>query len=273
MLKYISIPAGAILDENVTPQQFRTLAVIAFYGSMADHEAYPSYNTLCRDIGISRRLLIRYMNHLCKLGYVEKKPRLRPNGSRSTNTYHVPLNININPDLGDEVEKYCEKNGGGFGSFHHQRTAIAAQKEGGVVAPSTTTPSGAQHHPPSGAQHHPHKNTSLNKREKNINTKSPKLSLEEWEAKIGAKLCVEMMAVWMKDNRVDPARARPCVEAFRDKVLAGGKVYADFTAAFKVWLRNGWLNVHLSQLQFAPDSTQPEAEPSAEVVYHRGVLS
>ncbi len=242
-IKYIALNASAIFDSRIKPHHLKLLAVIAFYGSLSGREAYPSYNRLCKDMGISdRRSIMRSVKYLCDCGYLKKRLHLRPNGSKTTNIYEVTLNVIIAPSLGDEAEKEA----GGqsrSGSFHHLQKVDDFSKQ--VVVSQTTTPDGLPDHLPDGLPDHLHNNSSLLIKRKNNNKKtipSDKVSLAEWEEGRGARLCVEMIGSWIKDARANPSDVAPLIEEFRDKVQAQGKVYADFAAAFKVWLRNGWLS-------------------------------
>ena len=236
-LKYIAIPAPACFDERVSPQQLRTLVIIAYYGSLSSREAFPSYNTLCKAVGISRRLLIDYIKHLCDIGYLEKKPRTRPDGSASSNVYHVPLNINIDFDAGEELAS--SKVGAAHGSDKHAA---------GVVKLDSTTPSEAGQHPRGEAGQHPSNNTSLNQKKKNIK-KADVITLAEWETKQGSELCADMMVSWIKENGFDRQKVSTLVTEFRDVMKANGNVYADFKASFQNYVRRGYLSLGAAALK------------------------
>jgi hypothetical protein len=235
-LKYIAIPAGACFDPRVSPQHLRTLVIIAYYGSLSSREAYPSYNRLAQDVGISRRLLIGYIKHLCTCGYIVKKERLRPNGSKTSNVYHVPLNIELEPQ-DDELSPTTE-----------------------VVKLGSTTPSDARQHLPGEAGQHLLNHTSLNKKKKNI-----KKSLSEWEQEVGSQLCADMMAQWIKENGYDRLKVSAAVTEFRGVMQANGNEYADFTAAFKNYINRGYLSVSVAALKI------PSASPDGVRTFDKGL--
>ena len=73
--------------------------------------------------------------------------------------------------------------------------------------------------------------------------------MAEWEKKIGSPLCPEMMKSWSQANLIDQAKLKRLIIEFRDRMLANGTEYADFVAAFKDWLRRGFLSLTIQQIR------------------------
>ena len=76
--------------------------------------------------------------------------------------------------------------------------------------------------------------------------KGEKVLIADWEAKNG-KLAVPMMRPWIDGNQLDPAKVHAMIVEFRDRMAANGNLYADFVAAFKDWLRRGFLTRKMEQ--------------------------
>lgn len=240
--KFSIVPASALFDKRLTPQQLRTLAILSYYGGSKSQGCWPSYTTLAHDIGIGRRAVISYIKHLSVCGYVVKQPRQRKDGGNTSNTYKVNLDFEVEIAEKETVDIDCKPHG--YKDQNHRTPSVAGEHQ-----PST---SGSA--PGSVAGEHQHVLNNKTEQEKNNKNKKPdnKITLAQWEESKGSRLCVAMMANWIKDARANPAIVAPLIEEFREKVEAGGKVYADFAAAFKVWLRNGWLSKPLMEVRQAP---------------------
>lgn len=82
--------------------------------------------------------------------------------------------------------------------------------------------------------------------------KNIKCVLAVWEKNIGCQLCVEQLMGWIKEKGLDPNGVKVAIEEFRDQVTGGGNQYADFTAAFKTYLRKGYLRLKIDQVRLKP---------------------
>lgn len=109
-------------------------------------------------------------------------------------------------------------------------------------------------------------NTDLKK--KNIKKKkSEYLGLNEWEAIHGRLNYLQHICPWAREKGLDERKVEYEVDRFRDKCLQKGYKYADFVAAFRNSLRDGWYGRAFNYYQ---DGTrQPELLPAASVVAHR----
>ena len=81
-----------------------------------------------------------------------------------------------------------------------------------------------------------------------------------WETDIGSKLCIDQMASWVKDNRLDPKKVRQSIIEFRDLVQQNGNEYADFVAAFKNYARRGYLSMKLPQMRLPQEDDKLSGE-------------
>ncbi len=87
------------------------------------------------------------------------------------------------------------------------------------------------------------------KEPKRTKSKSVQVTLVKWEENIGSKLCVQQIATWVKENRLHPGKVAVALDQFREKMLASAKEYADFHAAFRNYLKSGWLSCSMDSLR------------------------
>lgn len=99
--------------------------------------------------------------------------------------------------------------------------------------------------------------------------KSNLLTLQEWEAKVGATLSAKMLPKFIKTNRLCEAALQNAVLDFRNRVIARGAKYADFVAAFRVYLSHGWLNCTLDDLKV--ENSRYSKEGYADQEFSKGV--
>jgi len=67
------------------------------------------------------------------------------------------------------------------------------------------------------------------------------VTLQEWE-KEHALLSIVMMTQWMDDNNLCYSMVGDMVKEFRGEMIAKGKQYANFKAAFMTYLAKGYLS-------------------------------
>ena len=72
------------------------------------------------------------------------------------------------------------------------------------------------------------------------------VTLQEWEA-VNGQLAPSGMIKWIADNKLDLRMLAAMVGEFRQEMLAKGKQYANFKAAFQTYLAKGYLSKTLSQ--------------------------
>jgi len=233
---FVMLPAAALSDPRIAPQVLRTLAFISLHSSSKDKTSYCSYQTLAAEIGISRRLVISYINTLCECNYLTRRERTRENGSNTSNRFKVEFDTELTISSGE--------------AEHHQ-----------PVKPGITTPGEAGLHPQEELDHA----SVSNQNKKYIKKSSQKISLAAWEKNIGAELCPQMMKKWLQENRISEMVAKDLVTDFRERVGASGTLFADFTLAFQNWLRRGFLMLTLDAARAR------SAKQQAVHTYDRGV--
>ena len=74
-----------------TMQRHRSKSVYMNIKEWADSEGrcWPESRTIALELGLSRSTVKRARDDLCKTGVLQKYPRWRENGSRTSNLYHV----------------------------------------------------------------------------------------------------------------------------------------------------------------------------------------
>lgn len=229
------VPSEAILDERVSHAQMRVLCLLCYKGAARSDRCFASYRSLGEHLGMSRRTIMEHVASLASYGYVEKIQRLRENGSVSTNILKVIYDVEIDGDeTGAEKPHQC----------------------------GSTLPGGA-------AQPYPHKQETYTGdiKKKNIKKKTPGITLAEWEKETGTNLCIEQLMGWVKENNLNPQQVRGLIGEFRDVMQANGNTYADFIAAFKNYLRRGYLSRGIEAVKNPP---QAESQPRFET-FDRGV--
>lgn len=92
------------------------------------------------------------------------------------------------------------------------------------------------------------------KKIRNVNTKGKLYSLEEWEALWCGKLDVALIDTWATEKSFDKRSIATLIEEFRTEMTAKNKHYADFAAAFKVYLNKGYLSKKPEQIRICPSA-------------------
>jgi|GEM_PF-4786898 len=72
------------------------------------------------------------------------------------------------------------------------------------------------------------------------------VTLQEWEA-VNGQLAPSQMVKWIMDNKLDLRMLSAMVGEFRQEMLAKGKQYANFKAAFQTYLAKGYLSKTFTQ--------------------------
>ena len=121
--RFSIMPARAISDERISSAQLRTLAALAIYGD-ENGWCFPKLQTIGKMLGKSKQAVSMDIKALVDLGYVQKKPQFREDGSQKNNLYRIlfdtpplswaepplssevdpPLSPGLNPPLSSEVD-------------------------------------------------------------------------------------------------------------------------------------------------------------------------
>jgi len=88
--RFAIVPRQAAEDDTLSDTVFRTLTILASYN---DDEGwcYPSYNTIAKRRGLTRRTVIRHIEELVSKGYVVKQSRMNEKGEQTSNKYYTVL--------------------------------------------------------------------------------------------------------------------------------------------------------------------------------------
>lgn len=77
-------------------------------------------------------------------------------------------------------------------------------------------------------------------------------TLDSWESANG-ELCLKSILPWVDEKNLSHSKITAALEEFKLRMIASGNVYADFRAAFKVWLTKGYLGITLDQARAQRD--------------------
>lgn len=88
-LYFFKVP-NILVDEpnNLSDAEFRLYLILMKYSSKNGF-AYPSYKTLSKFMGVSKRQTINIMNSLVKKNFVRKVKRINENGDFTSNHYYL----------------------------------------------------------------------------------------------------------------------------------------------------------------------------------------
>ncbi len=196
---------------------------------------FPSVDTQSSDTGLSKKAVITHLQTASEAGFIVIKKHGFAGQKWSRNEYFPAFPEwviqKINAEINESIVIQDGSEGGERGTPpSDERRCTSGNKAVNDVHPNSTT------------------NLPV-VRKNNNKKKSEGLTLAQWEEKFGSPLCVDMLSSWIKDARADADAVRPLIAEFREKVTAQGRMYADFAAAFKVWLRSGWLSKPLMTIQ------------------------
>lgn len=88
-------------------------------------------------------------------------------------------------------------------------------------------------------------------------------TLDTWESTNG-ELSLDMIKPWVDSKKFSHNKIQVMLEEFKLHMLANGNLYADFRAAFKVWVLKGYLGLTPDQLKV------PASNPFGNVIYDKG---
>ena len=131
---FYSSPNSLVNDKNIDAYEFRIFITIHSFDYVEKKDLSLSYLSLCT--GISRRKVVRCVNKLCELGYIEKIKNIANDGGHNPNSYRIIEPATVKMKKENEDKK---------GSAHD-------------------TPIGSAHDTPIGSAHHAHKEV-INKKE------------------------------------------------------------------------------------------------------------
>lgn len=212
-----------VFGQDIKPSSLKFLLVgVANYAD-AHSRLWPSIDRLVKITNQNRKTVISGLNELEKRGY------LVDTGERVGTT----KSIKVYMLRAQTTQEYIEN--------------VAVPKMGSLKLsqkpPISSTENGNPPTPPI--------KINLKEPKKENNKKKNQVTLEKWEEVIGSQLCIEQMASWIKENRLDPEKIKILIPRFREKMISQGKLYANFIATFQVWLREGWLGMTFTGAQLS----------------------
>jgi hypothetical protein len=215
----------AIKNSGLEPTTRLVLFNLSTYINEEGEGAFPSIGRQAKDTGLSERTIYREIQKAEAAGFLLKGKFRMGADKREKNMYKAICPKDIKPisqDLDDGMGVL--ENDGLFDE------KILTHCQG--VEKDTDTLSGI-------SLTHCHPNSSLNSsiKKNNIKKKSPKITLAEWEEKNG-QLDTKHLKEWGTSNNLDAMIVYKAIQNFREDVVAGGYLYADYPAAFKKWHRN-----------------------------------
>lgn len=86
--RFSVVPSKAVSDQSLTHAQFRTLSAIGCHGDK-DGWCWPSHRKLAEILGKDERSVRKDVAILVKLGYLQKAPQYRKDGSQTSNRYRL----------------------------------------------------------------------------------------------------------------------------------------------------------------------------------------
>lgn len=215
--------------QSIKPASHKLLLISLADFVNKDWIVWPSIDLLSKFSGLNRKTVITGLNELELAGYISDS------GERKGTTSSVKVYIFNHPDSSKPKSEAVPISEGDKQT--RKRTEAVPISDG------SSTDFGKSPNTP--YKEEPLKNLSKNR----------KYILVDWEKKVGCVLCVEQVMTWVREKQLDPAGVKQAIEEFRDAVTAGGNQYADFTAAFKTWLRNGYLRLKMNQLRVKATGT------------------
>lgn len=94
---FTMVDTAVLMDETIGKYEKLTYAVLCAFASNKDNTCYPSYQTIARKTGCSRRKTISNINALVELGLVEKVERMNKNGENTSNLYTIKTFADAHP--------------------------------------------------------------------------------------------------------------------------------------------------------------------------------
>ena len=85
--RWCKVYFGYLRDPKLSLGARVTLAVLRSYCPPGRFKCFPSIRTLQRDLGCSRRSLMRYLDELERRKWIKRKERLRKDGSRTSSCF------------------------------------------------------------------------------------------------------------------------------------------------------------------------------------------
>ena len=86
---FTTVDTAVLMNETIGKYEKLTYVILCAFASNKDNTCYPSYQTIAKKTGCSRRKTILNINALVEIGLVEKAERVNKNGENTSNLYTI----------------------------------------------------------------------------------------------------------------------------------------------------------------------------------------
>jgi len=86
---FTMIDSSILLSEELNVYQKTIYCILCAYASNTDKSCYPSYSTIAKKAGCSRKKAIDTISELIKLRFIEKQEQTNSKGENISNIYHI----------------------------------------------------------------------------------------------------------------------------------------------------------------------------------------
>ncbi|MEL6239020.1 MAG: helix-turn-helix domain-containing protein [Pseudomonadota bacterium] len=111
--RYAIVPTAAVLDDGLTPTQFKVLCVIGTFLSR-EAKGFAKQKTIAERMGTTRETVNRAIKVLSEKGYIVVEERYDENGSQLANSYRVvldPCDARITGGVTPKDHRGCDAQG------------------------------------------------------------------------------------------------------------------------------------------------------------------
>ena len=86
---FTAVDTAVLMDETIGKYEKLTYVILCAFASNKDNTCYPSYQTIAKKTGCSRKKAISSIAALVEIGLVEKAERTNKNGDNTSNLYTI----------------------------------------------------------------------------------------------------------------------------------------------------------------------------------------
>lgn len=98
-IPFTIVDSAVLLNEALSVYDKAIYCILCSYASNTDKSCYPSYKTIARKAGCSRRKVISVISHLEELGLVEKQEQFHSVGDNTSNLYIIKTSADARQTL------------------------------------------------------------------------------------------------------------------------------------------------------------------------------
>ena len=94
---FTAVDTAVLMDETIGKYEKLTYVILCAFASNKDNTCYPSYQTIAKKTGCSKRKTISNIAALVEIGLVEKVERVNKNGDNTSNLYTIKTLSSAHP--------------------------------------------------------------------------------------------------------------------------------------------------------------------------------